>query len=377
MGSIVGKAYGTSDVPQPHNLSGLPWSFTPENLRRFTCPPGAYLDDSPTPLAEKERRLQGWVQQLLRQGYQVMPGWEVATQLSGGSFWTFSDPMWPKPARCRPLWGDEQAIFNACLAIFHGRITLNRRYRLILRLVTKAASYSIMTTAQKMLEGTTLFHFFSQDTLVPGSRDQCRQVSDPHDPATTEMSEAGRGREYKLVGNVREPFARFLSGFNMWLPQTKHGDQSTEEIFEELLTRGFECGDYSWGAHEWTVKGWAHFLPSADFFRLPYHLYAPTGTSPYIDKLFRMERLDDVMPYLSSVRAAGPHERRGGGSKNVKQLIWGNVGKQDGSLTKVIMGLVAEKPALMRAFCRAFIQDYICFDYELPEACSDMLQLSR
>eukprot|EP00899_Mesostigma_viride_P019145 jgi/Mesvir1/27231/Mv07074-RA.1 len=257
-------------------------------------------------------------------GYQVMPGWEVATQLSGGSFWTFSDPMWPKPARCRPLWGDEQAIFNACLAIFHGRITLNRRYRLILRLVTKAASYSIMTTAQKMLEGTTLFHFFSQDTLVPGSRDQCRQVSDPHDPATTEMSEAGRGREYKLVGN-----------------------------------------------------GWAHFLPSADFFRLPYHLYAPTGTSPYIDKLFRMERLDDVMPYLSSVRAAGPHERRGGGSKNVKQLIWGNVGKQDGSLTKVIMGLVAEKPALMRAFCRAFIQDYICFDYELPEACSDMLQLSR
>eukprot|EP00899_Mesostigma_viride_P020996 jgi/Mesvir1/28899/Mv17987-RA.1 len=376
---LLSGAQATVTATEPH-LAGLPWSFTPEQLKRFTCPPGAYLDDSPTPLAEKERRLQGWVQQLLRQGYQVMPGWEVATQLSGGSFWTFSDPMWPKPARCRPMWGDVAAIFNACLATYNGRIALNRRYRVLLRLVTKAASTSIIQTAKKMLDATFDYHFFSQGRMMPRTNACSRNVL-PHDPGKVEDHGSADNPGYKLVGTVRDPLARFLSGFAMWEARVPKRNMTTLGKFLDVLKQGFDCGDYMWGARNWTVKGWGHFIPAVDFFRLPYHLYSPTSTPPYIDKLFRMERLDDdVIPYLRSLQEFGPVDLAEAASgveyRNITVLPHQNR-VYHGPMSRLLTGTMTKEPSLMQTFCRAFIQDYICFDYELPEACREMLIFSN
>eukprot|EP00899_Mesostigma_viride_P016210 jgi/Mesvir1/24590/Mv21911-RA.3 len=346
---------------------------------RFTCPKGHYLDGSPTSLAEKERMLQSHVLWLLREGYEVMPGWETGVKLAGNRMWTYSDPMWPKPAHCKGGWGDATAVYNDCMTTNTGRMAFNHKYRFFFRLVTKAASTTIVQTSTTMLKGTQTVHYW---VGRPGHlATSCHRIVEPPNVKGA-LAPYTASQRYLVMGSVREPLARFISGFNNLAARTGHGPRTYTASFVELVQKAFECADYTWGSRAWDLKGFIHFLPTIGYFLLPHLLYAgENDTVPHIDKLFRVEVMGELVPYLERVRAgtvtaAGPR-----GAAPVKENVAAkkqlrteheNVLPHE-PLTLQLMKALSGQPDVVRIFCRAFIQDFICFDYPLPRECADMI----
>eukprot|EP00899_Mesostigma_viride_P016529 jgi/Mesvir1/24878/Mv22108-RA.2 len=353
-------------------------STSPQN--RFTCPHGAYLDGSPTTLADKERMLRSHILWLLREGYEVMPGWETGVKLAGKRMWTYSDPMWPKPAHCKDVWGDATAAYNDCIMTNTGRLVFNHNYRFLIRLVTKAASTTILETSLKMLKGSQEVKYWVTPPGRAGAGASCTRTTNPSFKDGL-MGPYSGDQRYVVMGSVREPIGRFISAFTYFAERTGHRSKARVTDFVDVLRRGFECADYTWGARAWTVKGFMHFLPAAGFFLLPHLLYAgDNDTVPYLDKVFRVEEMGELVPYLEKVKsglitAAGPG-RHGGVNQQLalarKKASVANAQAHE-PVTARLRQVLSEQPEVMRLHCRAFIQDYVCFDYPLPEACADMI----
>eukprot|EP00899_Mesostigma_viride_P020672 jgi/Mesvir1/28606/Mv01020-RA.1 len=364
-------------VPSPHIQAAraFPSRDCPDAsppLRRFTCPRGAYLDASPTPLAEKERRLQSHVRWLLQEGYEVMPGWQRGVKLAGNRMWTYSDPMWPKPPHCKGLWGVATAIQNNCVTVNAGRMLVSQQHNVLFRLVPKAGSTTIIQSAKKVLPGSLVVNYWVD------FQGRCRPRVSPDLDGKLHSPYAGPQRRL-LMANIREPMARFISGFNYFAARTGHSATNATD-FVDVLRRGFECAHYAWGVYKWHVRGFMHLLPATGFFLLPHLLHAPENdTLPYVDKLFHLEEMGELLPYLKLVKIGAVRAAGAGNATITEKLVLSKeevlVAKAHPheSSTEMFLRLLSQQPEIMRIFCRAFIQDYICFDYALPKECVDMI----
>eukprot|EP00899_Mesostigma_viride_P016197 jgi/Mesvir1/24579/Mv21907-RA.1 len=305
-----------------------------------------------------------------------MPGWETGVKLAGNRMWTYSDPMWPKPAHCKGVWGDTTAVYNDCMTTNTGRLVLNHKYHFFIRLVTKAASTTILETSLKMLRGSQEVDYKAAPPRRGGS--SCYRATNPNFKEAM-MGPYTASQRYLVMGNVREPVGRFISAFTYFAERTGHHAHSSVADFEAILRKGFDCADYAWGVRAWTVKGFIHFLPAAGFFLLPHLLYAADNdTVPYVDKIFRMEEMGELVPYLEKVRsgsvtAAGPDS---GGAAKLPELAMKKASVANAQahepVTAILRKMLSEQPEVMRLHCRAFIQDYVCFDYPLPQECEEM-----
>eukprot|EP00899_Mesostigma_viride_P016189 jgi/Mesvir1/24571/Mv21902-RA.2 len=302
-----------------------------------------------------------------------MPGWKTGMKLAQRRIWTFSDPMWPKPAHCKGVWGDTTAIINDCITINNGRMMVNHKYRYLFRLIPKAASTAILENTGRLLPGTQVVRWAVDSPERSGG--SCRRKLEPSN-FNGAYHPYVSSQPYLLLTGVREPLARFISAYNHWAGKSQRKINARVEDFMGTLKSAFECANYAWGSRSWSLKNFVHFVPAVGYFLLPYLSRAGDNeTVPYIDKLFLMEDLGDLIPYMEQIRAgsitAGP-----GGKKQLvlpkKQTKTANV-KPHEPLTAQLMKALSERPDMLRMFCRAFMQDYLCFDYPLPDECQDML----
>eukprot|EP00899_Mesostigma_viride_P017972 jgi/Mesvir1/26176/Mv06873-RA.1 len=267
-------------------------------------------------------------------------------------------------------------VSSASIHVFAHRMLISHKYKLSFRLVPKAGGSSIVEAARSVLPGILLLNYW----VDVGSKGlpKCHPSVMP-EREKEQLYPSVADQRYLVVGNMRDPVDRFISAYNYFARRTGHDPNSTTD-FVDVLRKGFECAHYAWGVKEWGYKGFMHFLPATGFFLLPNLLYAPDNdTLPYIDKLFRLEELDELLPYLELVKKGSVSATGPGKAPAVDKLVLAkkplavkNARPHDGS-SEMFKKLLSDKQDIMRLHCRSFIQDYICFDYPLPEECADMV----
>eukprot|EP00434_Breviolum_minutum_P032025 symbB.v1.2.028321.t1/scaffold2879.1/size76250/3 len=183
-----------------------------------------------------------------------------------------------------------------------------------------------------------------------------------------DVASRSAGRHHTVFTFVREPLARFISGFAE-IERTYHtahfdffrtAERGSLEQAQLFINRFFEDG----------VMYNGHVKPQSEFL-------APFSTSCGLrmDFIGKTEDLaNDWQRFLTSQRCAATHVFRDDRGQHPtdqveKEAMSTLMGVTDtGALNNV---LKSNDFAYLRAFCWLSLPDYVIFDYKLPERCND------
>eukprot|EP00899_Mesostigma_viride_P021662 jgi/Mesvir1/29498/Mv19748-RA.1 len=392
----------------------------------FACPPGSY--DAADSIQKKNAKLAAWVAWLREKGSQEMPGSDLNTALARDRIWVYPDAMWPKPARCAALAGRSSAVTTSVLkshcTINSHAYLLEHTRRFIVNLVWKAGSTSLVSALRSLFPNITYVDHTEQ--LVAKTIPACIRN---HGHVAPRWLPPRSGR-YAHVGMVRDPLDRFVSAFReaylrdvfqkkvsvamrvkKWLRRAAEAHVASQVRADtagvlRMLTNAVmsaECGVYD---DVFPVSGY-HMQPIPMFFTARQVTRAGKSTrhggtrghgvslgsatggtdddndSPEergpeeqmsLDILIREESLaEDLTRMLAWAKPVA-------NGSVIDGLVQGAlVAKRSGEAKDpflpsavLLKSFLMQRPMLLRRLCIAYMQDYVCFDYQLPETCQGM-----
>jgi len=353
--------------------------------RYLTCPPGDYLGFG---AAEKEKqnarlcalhkllRIKGRIQNMERE--------QNDTHLHRG-YATFESPLWPKPPRCP----EERQVGKggSSAAKARGERNVKARFR-------KDASPSY---EERLVFEDSNFEFHKNHKV--GSVSFPGYLGCEYGRTSKEPWNSMVPHDRKVVVPVREPVRRFVSAMGEVLQrlinnqcpggpctESKNNSWKSEQALEKLSqfttwyhhinrTRNGEGWEHSIPSNLRDIVGaFVHDVSCNYNFNAASHfttqsVFATQGPPKPVDLVLKLEDLEMGLKELKHL--AGKDENR-----TSECSMMGKNKAEDKPKgvpeSKDILRVLEENDELMRELCYVYAQDFICFNYELPDACKGL-----
>lgn len=355
-----------------------------DSTNYFKCPPGAYLNHTAEQVQEKITRL-FTVQKLLKEkGYQTNPREEYKSKYAERGYATYESSVWLKPESCQTVtdekWTEEYNAYYYQYQPDHAPSYITKQqynnYPLEFHDNWKVASTS----------------FSSYLPCEYGSYDKVNEDTDVPDG-------------YMTAAPVRYPISRFVSAVGELMERSMNHYcpsgycQSSDSYDNETLTKlrhqttwyNLMCNEtklvYNETGSRWETVPNCHF----DFELFPeivtafvhdkkcnYYFYASEhfvsqsafvtqndGPAAELDTVIRLEELDDGLTELAN--KLGHTQTCSMGDSNSASNKPGGLPSESQT-----MAILKQIPSLMEDLCLIYAQDFICFDYDLPDECAGL-----
>lgn len=198
---------------------------------------------------------------------------------------------------------------------------------------------------------------------------------------------------YKVAAAVRHPLSRFVSAVseilqrsvNYYCPAgycTYHHDgfegNVTLEEYKELTSwyRYVEHG-VNMSLLPTIIEAFVHDTECNYEFYAAEHLTSQSafisqggGCAADIDVVMRLEELDDGLDEMvDELKVA-----QGGAWKNCSMGDSNSASDKPGGIPSEgeMLSILEDQPELMRRLCLIYAQDFVCFGYDVPDACADL-----
>jgi hypothetical protein len=298
--------------------------------------------------------------------------------------WAYEDPEWVKPL-CRDYEPDARNVDHQCVLANVKRngkknitehdqcgrrfkcwpqLMITHEGRFIFRPSYKSGSQS-MRDIMRCYFNDFRNEIWPCDNIYPNSR----YTLSPEE------------QTYRVLHMVRHPLKRFTSalieqytrwhnppkkeryrlGLTKWFPLSEKNASSAELL--SAFLRDTECNiDHPWWPHSATA------LWHMTEYEFPDTLFDGTGRVSDIDYVFKIEKF--AHDWEEALQEMGLTPKRHCNLVNINRHDDAqHVGPPKEDLTQILLS----NRNLLRRFCAIYIADFVCFDYELPEGCRDML----
>lgn len=354
----------------------------------FRCPPGNYLNNTDENFAKKNKRLQAVVEKLLLKGWVTNSREEYKSQYETRGYAVFESPIWPGPSSCATLpdevWTSENNKWYYEYEPDHCPTGVTKQvfedYPFEFHVNWKVASTSF-------------------SSYLPSEYGSYSKVSEDTDTPD----------DYLVVSSVRYPLARFVSGVGELMqrsmnhycpsgycnsdgdPTNSYDNETMWKLWHQTTWYPLMCNEtemsFNKTGSRWETVPECHFnfdhlaeIVTA-FVRdnkCKFYYYAAEhfisqaafvtqndGNAHDIDILIRLEDLDNGLDQLAkrlnhtqteSFPDLNSATNKPGGLPSESQIY-------------EILDLI---PDLTIDLCWIYAQDFICFEYELPEVCKGL-----
>lgn len=351
----------------------------------FQCPQGSYLGHTDKDLRAKNEMLAKLQAKLAAKGYEVNDRESKYAVYAERGYATYESPAWVKPSECSTLPDEEWTESN------------NKYYYQY-----QPDRAPVYITKQVFNE----YHFEFHDNWKVASTSFGSYLPCEYGSADSVSMESDVPEGYKTVAAVRNPLSRFASAvgellqrsvnhycpvgycqekdsygtntldklahqttwYNMICNSTELVYNDEEGHFETKPTCSFDmdllpevvtafvhdktCNYYSYAAE--------HFTSQAAF------VTQQSGGAKALDVVLRLEEVDEGLAELATTLGKDGMSCSMGSSNSASNKPGGVPSESE------IIAVLEAIPELMVDLCTIYAQDYICFDYDLPDACADI-----
>lgn len=339
-------------------------SLTIEEVRFHRCPPGEYMDTEER--RRREARLRIAVCKAKERGWEPWVAFHNYTMnYKDRGFATFESALYPKPPSCRTVpgqaWLDDHK--------------LDFKYR-----PDQQPSYMPKDVcAEKEIEFHRVWKVASS-TLPNYLRceidcDWEEVDGDMPVPEGTTVVEAVRNPMSRWLSGMGELLQRVINGYcpggpctkeDGWFDTTKESVWYSTNWFKKVAP---DRGGYTPDKLKELVQDFVHdTLCNYDYYAAAHvSTQSSYGFGPGIDKILKLENIDaDVSDFLSSIG----HNS----TKDSCTLTPTNVQACKPQISELpsshdVLEELSSMPELVEDLCLIYAQDFVCFDYELPDAC--------
>lgn len=333
----------------------------------YTCPAGNYLGHTAADQEERNSRLRSLHEKLRAKGY-VHNARETSNAYETRGFATYESSMWLKPQECLTLPDETWSAENKGYLMYKEDnspeyITkmVNDEYKMEFHLNWKVASTSF--PSYLWCEYGT-WSDVSKETDVPSGYEVVAAVRHPLSRFVSSVGELlQRSVNYYCPtgyctfetdywqGNITlEKFAHQTT----WYELVKDGVNMTQlpEILERFVA-DTKCNYYTYASE--------HFITQSDF------VTQNGGCAAPINNIIQLEQLDAGLSELAKTLG---HTESGSCSLEDSNEASDKPGGVPSS--GEMMEVLKKSPELLKEICYMYAQDFICFDYELPEECEGL-----
>eukprot|EP00008_Paramoeba_atlantica_P007817 CAMPEP_0201490142 /NCGR_PEP_ID=MMETSP0151_2-20130828/25211_1 /ASSEMBLY_ACC=CAM_ASM_000257 /TAXON_ID=200890 /ORGANISM="Paramoeba atlantica, Strain 621/1 / CCAP 1560/9" /LENGTH=437 /DNA_ID=CAMNT_0047875979 /DNA_START=30 /DNA_END=1343 /DNA_ORIENTATION=- len=355
----------------------------PEFYGQFMCPKGPWI------------KHYGWTEQIMQEKAALLGRWQRAMEACPTytrpairryvkRHWAFEDPEWIKPG-CSEYKADARNVDHQCVTRNVKRnhefnisehdncgrrfkcwpqLMISHQGKMIFRPSYKAGSQSM----RDMLR----CHFtdfqreiWPCDNIYPNSR----------------FTLSEEEQDFTVLHMVRHPIPRFASalieqytrwhnppqkeryrlGLTKWFPLSEK-NASTFELLQAFL-RDTECHiDHPWWPHSATA------LWHMTEYEYPTTKFDGTNPVPPIDFIFKLEKFES--DWKTALEELGLRSKRKCGLTNINRH---DDADHVGPPKEDLLEMLNTNREMMRRVCAIYYADFVCFDYEPPAACKDMM----
>lgn len=333
----------------------------------YTCPPGNYLGHTAADMESRNARLRALHKTLRDSGY-VHNDREISNSYLTRGFATYESSMWLKPEECLVLPDEVWSAENKGYLTYKEDnspeyITkmVNDEYKMEFHLNWKVASTSFPS-----------YLWCEYGTWSDVSKEE----------ATTSG--------YEVVAAVRHPLSRFVSSVGellqrsvnyycpsgyctfetdywqgnitlekfahqtTWYELVANGVNMTQlpEIMERFVS-DTQCNYYTYASE--------HFITQTDF------VTQNGGCAAPVNNIIQLEELDSGLSELASTLG---HTESGSCSLQDSNEASDKPGGVPSS--GEMMAVLEKSPELLKKLCMMYAQDFICFDYDMPDECEGL-----
>lgn len=332
----------------------------------YTCPPGSYLGHTTQDMEQRNERLRKLYKKLRSMNYMHNYRENTDSYKTRG-FATYESSMWLKPEECQTLTDEGWSQTNYYLKYKEDNspkyITkmVNADYQMEFHLNWKVASTSF--PSYLWCEYGT-WTDVSKDTAVESGY---KVVSAVREPVSRFVSAVGELLQRSVNHYCPSGYCTFETDYwqgNITLEKFEHQTSWYQYVYDGVnmtqlpeIMKAFvddtKCNYYTYASE--------HFITQSDF------VTQNGGCASPINNIIQLENLDDGFKALADLV---DHSESGSCSledSNEADDKPGGV-PSEGELLEVLK----HNDDLMKEVCYIYAQDFICFDYDLPEACKDM-----
>lgn len=369
------------------NATGPQANGTINNEDYFRCPPGAYLNDASIDKHAKNARIRDVIKKLKEKGWVVNKDEEYRSTYRTRGYATFESAIWPSPRECSTL-PDETWTLKHNNDYYHYQ-----------------PDHAPSIKKQRFEEYPFEFHVnwkvasTSFGKYLPSEYGSKSSV-ESYDPVPD---------GYLVASSVRNPLSRFVSGVEELLQRSVNNycpsgycnwnDSSTESYNNETLwklahqTSWFPlvCNstkmEYNATGKRWESYPKCHYngynLPEVvtafvEDDKCKYYFYGSqhfTSQSAFVTQNYgRAHTLDSLIKLENLTNGLTQLGLKMNHTANTS-FPWlnSNSEKPGGLPTEDMIYEILDKiPSLTQDLCWIYAQDFICFEYDLPDACKGL-----
>jgi len=348
----------------------------------FTCPPGSYLGRSEEEMKEVNNRLRR-VYKYLRTDLRYEEN--KRENISGVSYLdrgyaTYESMVWPKPGYCQQLANDSWIHDKWTAWYNHTEIVTSKVHH-------NYKADNVPSFIDKLVFPSNEFEFHLiwkvASTSFP-SYLKCEYDYNVHSASVKEAVPDG----YQVVAAVRNPLGRFVSAMDEVLQRAVNGycpsgyctaadsykGNYTLDLYKhqttwyDLVEHGVDEDDLTTLMHAFIhdVECNYNFYAATHLVTQSAFIYQGSGCQDELDVVLRLEELDEGLNKMAdSFNASGTDcEMEDSNSADSKP---GGVPSES-----ALMKILENDDEMMKKLCVIYAQDFLCFGYELPAACSDL-----